>query len=400
MGYEVDFIGVGQESSSGDAIAIRWGNLHGPRREQRVVIIDGGFQQSGEHLVVSHILICVHYGQPFGNSPRMTPRIYTRKSKRDRPLVQHVRDYYQTDSVDAVISTHPDQDHVSGLHVVLDELSARQLWIHKPWVHNQGLADKFEDGRVTDSSLEKRLRESLDTACSLVAKAEEKHIRVVEPFACLSLDNDEQLCVLGPTQRFYESLIPQFDGMPKPKARVIIDMLEEVAGTTRKAAKRIFSTWGKDELDDDDTTSAKNNTSVITALNVEGDLLLFTGDAGVTALTCAADRLESHFPGTGIRFMQIPHHGSRRNIGPTILNHMIGCLVPEGQTRDITAIASTAKNGEPKHPRKSVMNAFTHRGVKALATRGRTICHSRNGIQRSGWSQARPDGYHWEYDEE
>ena len=42
-----------------------------------------------ELLVVSHILICVHYGQPFGNSPRMTPRIYTRKSKRDRPLVVH-----------------------------------------------------------------------------------------------------------------------------------------------------------------------------------------------------------------------------------------------------------------------------------------------------------------------
>ncbi|MGB0466910.1 MAG: hypothetical protein ACPGF7_05165 [Pontibacterium sp.] len=27
MGYEVDFIGVGQESKSGDAIAIRFGNL-------------------------------------------------------------------------------------------------------------------------------------------------------------------------------------------------------------------------------------------------------------------------------------------------------------------------------------------------------------------------------------
>ena len=37
-------------------------------------------------LVLRHILIFVHYGQPFGNSPRMTPRIYTRKSKRDRPL--------------------------------------------------------------------------------------------------------------------------------------------------------------------------------------------------------------------------------------------------------------------------------------------------------------------------
>ena len=364
MGYEVDFIGVGQESRSGDAIAIRWGNLHGSRQEQRVVIIDGGFQESGEH------------------------------------LVKHVRDYYQTDRVDAAISTHPDQDHISGLHVVLDELSARQLWIHKPWIHNQGLADKFEDGRVTDSSLGRRLRENLDTACSLVVKAEEKHILVVEPFAGLSLDDDYELCVLGPTQSFYERLIPQFDGMPKPKVRAIVDMLEEVARTTRKAAKRIFSTWGNDELDDDDTTSAKNNTSVITALNIEGDLLLFTGDAGVTALTHAADRLESHFPGTGIRFMQIPHHGSRRNVGPTILNRMIGCPVREGEARDITAIASTATSGEPKHPRKSVMNAFTHRGVKTLATRGRTIYHHKNGIRRSGWSQARPDDYHWEYEEE
>ena len=42
MGYEIDFIGVGQESKSGDAIAIRWGNLLGPREQQSVVVIDGG----------------------------------------------------------------------------------------------------------------------------------------------------------------------------------------------------------------------------------------------------------------------------------------------------------------------------------------------------------------------
>ena len=48
MGYEIDIIGVGQESKSGDAIAIRWGNLFGQRSEQRVVIIDGGFHESGK----------------------------------------------------------------------------------------------------------------------------------------------------------------------------------------------------------------------------------------------------------------------------------------------------------------------------------------------------------------
>ena len=50
MGYEVDFIGVG-EQKSGDAIALRWGNLAGDRSEQRVVIIDGGFKESGTSVV-------------------------------------------------------------------------------------------------------------------------------------------------------------------------------------------------------------------------------------------------------------------------------------------------------------------------------------------------------------
>ncbi|MCY4362894.1 MAG: MBL fold metallo-hydrolase [Gammaproteobacteria bacterium] len=135
MGYEVDIIGVGQESKSGDAIALRWGNLHGQREEQRVVIIDGGFRDSGQE------------------------------------LVNHVTRYYGTDMIDAVISTHPDLDHISGLDVVLDSLLVRELWIHQPWKHNSGLAGKFMDGRVTDASIGNRLCESLDAASNLVAKA-------------------------------------------------------------------------------------------------------------------------------------------------------------------------------------------------------------------------------------
>ena len=112
VGYEVDVIGVGKESKSGDAIALRWGNLHASRNEQKVVVIDGGFQESGQD------------------------------------VVDHIKDHYGTTSVDAVVSTHPDQDHVNGLHVVLDELTVNELWIHKPWEHNQGLAKKLMDGRV------------------------------------------------------------------------------------------------------------------------------------------------------------------------------------------------------------------------------------------------------------
>ena len=364
MAYEIDIIGVGKESKSGDAIAIRWDNLLGERDEQRVVIIDGGFRDSGNDVVA------------------------------------HVKKYYKTDIIDAVISTHPDQDHVNGLHVVLEELSVKQLWIHKPWEHNEGLAEAFIDGRVTDESIARRLRESLDAASELVAKAENDGVTIIEPFRGLSLYDEGEFYVLGPTEEFYESLIPDFDGMPpsgqSPKTH---SLLAEFASTVARKVRKFFSTWGEDELDDDDTTSAKNNSSVISQLVVDGRRSLFTSDAGVTALSHVADHLELSEQ-VDLHFVQIPHHGSRRNVGPTVLNRLIGKAVQEGETRNISAIASTAKKGEPKHPRKAVMNAFTHRGVKALATRGETIRHGHNAPDREGWNAATPDKYYWKYEDE
>ena len=47
MGYEIDFLPVGDGARSGDAIALRYGNLEGTRAEQTVVVIDGGFTDDG-----------------------------------------------------------------------------------------------------------------------------------------------------------------------------------------------------------------------------------------------------------------------------------------------------------------------------------------------------------------
>ena len=361
MGYEVDVIGVGKESRSGDAIALRWGNLHGNRREQKVVLIDGGFQDSGQD------------------------------------VVNHIKRFYGTTSIDAVVSTHPDQDHVNGLHVVLDEMSVEQLWMHKPWEHNDGLAAKFMDGRVTDSSMGRRLQESLNMAADLAGKAQRKSIRIVEPFTGISLYDQNEFHVLGPTQHYYEGLIPAFRGMPT-HTPPLSSLLVEVAPP--RPTKSYRFTWGVDKLDDADPTTAENNSSAITLLAVDGSYLLFTADAGITALNHAADRLDVKAADAKLRFVQIPHHGSRRNLGPRILNRLIGPPIQEGDKRQLTAIASTAKKGAPKHPRKAVMNAFTHRGANALATRGKTIRHSRNAPRREGWSRVEPEKYHRSYEED
>src|SRR5438105_4350699 len=104
MGYEVDFLPVGDGERSGDAIALRFGNLSGSRLEQTVMVIDGGYVESGE------------------------------------ALVEHIKEYYKTDDVDIVVSTHPDADHAAGLAVVLEQLRVRVLWMHRPWNHTEDIA--------------------------------------------------------------------------------------------------------------------------------------------------------------------------------------------------------------------------------------------------------------------
>jgi beta-lactamase superfamily II metal-dependent hydrolase len=360
MGYEIDFLGVGEESKSGDAIALRFGNLYGSREEQTVVIIDGGFKSTGT------------------------------------ALVNHIRSHYGTDMVDIVINTHPDQDHINGLETVMNELVVKELWIHKPWDHNQGLASKFKDGRMTDNSVSERLKQNLEKAWSLVKLAESKGIVIREPFTNLA-DSTYSLKVLGPSVEYYDSLVPDFDGMPERVS--VVHSLESFIEKTASAIKRFFTTWGDDQINDEGVTSARNNSSVITQLVIDGKRLLFTGDAGIESLTLAADQVECCLSGAELKFIQIPHHGSKRNIGKSVLNRLVGEPVGEGVSRGITAIASTAKAGEPKHPRKAVMNAFTHRGVNAVATRGCNIRHHYDAPVRDGWNSLNPEPYHYQYDE-
>jgi len=361
MGYEIDFIGVGTESKSGDAIAIRFGDLHGYRHDQTVVIIDGGFNDTGTE------------------------------------LVKHVKNHYQTDIIDVLINTHPDQDHINGLIEVMQELTINELWMHMPWNHNNGLAEKFKDGRITDNSISDQLKNNLEKAYELYQLAINQGVTVVEPFTGV-MDNSNCVKVLGPRIDYYEDLIPEFDGMPATKSTATES--NSLFGLMLDAVKRCFAIWGDDKINNDGVTSAKNSSSVITQIIVDGKRMIFTGDAGIDALSYAADQVDQCFDPAQLTFFQVPHHGSRRNIGPDVLDRFIGGPVSEGETRSITAIASTAKKGEPKHPRKSVLNAFTHRGVKVLATRGSGIRHHSGAPAREGWGSLDAEPYHYEYEEE
>ncbi|MEU9388920.1 hypothetical protein AB0D86_02830 [Streptomyces sp. NPDC048324] len=353
MGYEIDFLPVGDESSGGDAIALRYGNLYGPRSEQTVIVIDGGYLKAGE------------------------------------ALVEHIREHYNTGIVDLVVSTHPDQDHISGLRVLLEELTVKKLLMHKPWSHSTGMAQAKMVLALNARALRTELRDSLQGATDLEEVAKAQGVPIEEPFLDWMSD-DGVLRVLGPTEDYYRELLaeivePAADLASKASLETLLHKL--LAGT-------VYEDLDIETLKENGETSAKNNTSAICLLEVDGRKLLFTGDAGVPALGQALDVLEADgFQPGSLRFVQVPHHGSRRNVSPSILNRLLG---PKGQTTVIgTAFASVPKkNPENKHPAKKTTNAFRRRGYPVHLTQGTLKWSYFNAPDREGYSTSIAEPLH------
>ncbi len=341
MAFEVDFMAVGDGEKSGDAIAIRFGNL--AQNQQTVIVIDGGTQDSGD------------------------------------ALVKHVRTHYNTSRVDFAILTHPDGDHASGLRNVLDELEVGHLVMHRPWQHASDILDMFKSGRLTTTGLKDRLREELQLAWDLEQIALKKKIQITEPFAGVGTNNGSIL-FLGPSEEYYRSLLPGFRSTPEPKDDLSA-LIKFAMASLKEGAGVVFESLGIETLDDTGETSAENNSSAILLLTIEGHRLLFTGDAGIPALTKAADFADKQgIDLTKLRFLQVPHHGSRRNVGPSILNRIKGT----------TAYVSAAPQGHPKHPAKKVTNALIRRGASVYSTQGRALCHFDGTISRLGWGAVDP----------
>jgi beta-lactamase superfamily II metal-dependent hydrolase len=370
MGYEVDFLPVGNGEKSGDAIAVRFGDFGSrERNDQFVMVIDGGTKESGQ------------------------------------ALVDHITKYYGTTYVNLVVNTHPDGDHASGLTVVLEQLNVGGLVMHKPWDHSERICHMFNDGRITSSGLSARLRAGLENARELEKLADQKGIPITEPFAGSELSAcGGILTVLGPTQQYYEALLTDFRSAPEKKEAYSLaaNLLKSLQEGAVAIAQRVRESLGVETLEepDDDATSAENNSSAILLLQVDGHQMLFTGDAGVPALERADDWAEE----CGITlsdsgFSQVPHHGSRRNVGPSILDRIVG--PKRGYDRpDKVAFVSASKDA-PKHPSRKVTNAYRRRGARVITTEGVAIWHhSADAPDRAGYSAANPLPLYTEVEED
>lgn len=333
--YEIDFLPVeaedGPGSKSGDAITARF-TVESTGRNA-VVVIDGGFQATGDQ------------------------------------VVEHVRRYYCTDEVDLVVSTHPDADHINGLVPVIEQLDVGELLVHQPRLHAGVDVKDFSN---------------IESVDELLATADQYGVIVTEPFTGEQRFGG-QLRILGPTEGYYKELVSAHLDEAKTGLAAARMARPTLMAKAADLLSRVTDFLPGETLTDGGETSPRNSSSVITLVQAAGHRLLFTGDAGIEALSYAADEYEAMigpFVSQPLAFFQAPHHGSRHNLGPSILDRMLGEKgSPFG---DVTSFISSARLA-PKHPSPKVVNALLRRGCWVRATEGRKLWH------HSGDSPARAD---------
>ncbi len=355
MNCEIEFLPVGDGCKAGDAIVIRYGDPN----TYEIMVIDGGNLDSGKS-VVSHIQ------NNFGYNAVVTHSVVT----------------------------HSDADHASGMREVLAGLTVKNLWLHKPWEFASASRPYFAKKNWTDQGLATEIRKEYDIVAELVDTAIKKNITIQQPFAGMSIG---PFRVVSPFQNVYPYFIPQFDRTPDPDQAAIEAagfwigkapglLAQQFEKAAAKVQKWIDESWENERLKDGGCTSASNESSVV----LYGDFgqsrrVLLTGDAGIWGLTmakCFAD--QNGLALQDFMLVQVPHHGSRRNVGPTILNSILGPIKPKGTLPHSQAYVSAPKDDDT-HPRKMVLNAFMRRGYRVAATQGNKIAYWGGFPPRAGY---------------
>lgn len=333
--FELEFFPVGEGARAGDAICSRYIVDDG----FRVLIVDGGTDASGE------------------------------------AMVNHIRRHYgEHQVVHDVVLTHPDGDHSSGLRQVLRELPVRRLWLHGLWHHAAEMVSLFQDPRWTATGLAQAIRDEYPIIAELLDIAQERGIAVQEPFAGQRIG---AFTVLSPSRPRYLHLVPQFRKTPDPRKEVLEDRGIWVqprrffSGLLEAAlAKMIAEGWFNETLREGGKTSSENESSAVLLGHFGQEKVLLTGDAGCLALGWAMDYADaSGLDRRNLTVVQVPHHGSRNNVSPSILNRLLGPIRSPDSPSHSIAVASVPKD-DSTHPRRVVANAFRRRGFPVRKTQG------------------------------
>jgi beta-lactamase superfamily II metal-dependent hydrolase len=345
--FEIDFLPVG--TGNGDAICIRYGN---DETGYYLHVVDGGYTDTAD-TIIDHIE--TYYGKHY--------------------FIHHM------------VLSHADNDHAMGLIAVLQRFKVLNLWMNRPWLYAAEILQHFH-GNYTLDGLIQRIRDMHPYLVELeeIAKTKGTIVRnvfqgdIIGPFR-----------VLAPSRERYISLLPDLDKTPTSyrDAQVVAFW----KGIVEAAKNWLDETWDIETLSNNPNppTSASNETCVVQHGIIEDRRILLTADVGPAGLHESADYASSLGLLRPPHFVQVPHHGSRRNVTPDVLDRWLGPKMAEGASYG-SAYCSVG-NDKSDYPRGQVKNAFQRRGYPVHVTRGQAKTYFSGRELRPGWVRSTPEAF-------
>jgi beta-lactamase superfamily II metal-dependent hydrolase len=354
MSIEIEFLPCGDDH--GDAICVRFGN---DQQGYQIHVIDGGYANTAD-TIIGHI----------------------------------ESNYGRNVTIANVVLTHADDDHATGLAKVIERFPVQNIWMNRPWLFVRETIQHFHKN-FGEEGLYKKMRELHPYLIDIEDVAARKNPRpqinnvfqgtMIGPFL-----------VLAPERNRYIEMIPFIEKTPKSYSAEAAQntLLGGLFTEAKKAVQEYLDErWHIETLSNnpEPPTSYSNESSVIQYATIEGKQILLTGDAGPVALSEAVN----YAAGRGLQrpdFVQVPHHGSRHNVTPDVLNAWLGPIQGENDKRRGVAVASVGTK-KLDYPRGQVVNAFKRRGFPIWTMRGQPMCMQYNRDHRPGWSSVEPEPF-------
>lgn len=259
-------------------------------------------------------------------------------------LVSAYVDQYYGGKLNLVVSTHPDTDHIGGLVGLLESKKVNELVLNDP----REIISEDELMRRARANLNPDDVETFKSAFTrmdeLKAAATAQGTDLVQNLYGSNSPvlqwGGWSMYVLGPSQNLFRDLWLNED--------MVRDWFHSDAVDAQVAMATSSSILDDPSID----TKPVNQSSIILLIAGHGRKYLFTGDAGKRALREAAQLVDI----SNLTWLDVPHHGSRRNMDTALINHL----------KPATSFISS--DGSDKHPRKELIRALQRAGSRVYST--------------------------------
>lgn len=298
-----------------------------------------------------------------------------------------IKNTYGKLKIDLAICTHCDADHFGGFVWMLEDMrnnpntsvDIKKFWINDPGQHVDKNDYKYRTNQVAVIREARNVYTLPSTSKNLLSMIDQLGIVRKEAFSSANGEYyafDQIIEVIGPTQSYYESLVPDFRNKLKPYEDDGED--DDNEGPEDDESVESLS-YALDNAEDD--SSSHNQSSIIILFKPsDGSKYLFCGDAGVDAFEnlneIDVNSIEN------VDFFKVPHHGSKHNLNSKWIWHF----------NPSVAYISTQKYG--RFLSKSVVNSLNKVDSKVYSTHGPDIRGNRqyasNLPLHKGYGQIKP----------